>query len=101
MNLARTPLAVAVAVVAMISVAVAGAGAKPNPHAVLDCDYCHLDTPSFGVDTLETVNFWRAEGDEPGLCERCHGPEANFHPDRLYGRWRMSVHLPRRPGKYR
>ena len=80
MNMARTPLAVAVAVAAMFCVAVAGAAAKPNPHAALDCNYCHLDTPRFGVDTLETVNFWRAEGDEPQLCERCHGPEANFHP---------------------
>jgi hypothetical protein len=54
--------------------------AKPNPHAALDCSYCHLDTPRFGVDTRDTVNFWRAEGDEPHLCERCHGPETNFHP---------------------
>lgn len=54
--------------------------AKPNPHAALDCNYCHFDTPRFGVDTRETVNFWRAEGDEPQLCERCHGPETNFHP---------------------
>jgi RNase P subunit RPR2 len=80
MNMARTPLAVAVAVVAMICVAVAVAGAKPNPHAALDCSFCHSDTPRFGVDTRDTVNFWRAEGDEPQLCERCHGPEANFHP---------------------
>ena len=80
MNKVRTLLALASAVAAMLCVAVAGAGAKPNPHAVLDCNFCHLDTPRFGVDTLDTVNFWRAEGDEPQLCERCHGPEANFHP---------------------
>jgi hypothetical protein len=54
--------------------------AKPNPHAVIECTFCHLDTPRFGVDTRDTVTFWRAEGDEPALCERCHGPEANFHP---------------------
>jgi len=59
---------------------VAGAAAKPNPHAALECGFCHLDTPRFGVDTRDTVNFWRGEGDEPQLCERCHGPEANFHP---------------------
>lgn len=52
----------------------------PNPHAALECTFCHEETPRFGVDTRETVNFWRAEGDEPALCERCHGPETNFHP---------------------
>jgi hypothetical protein len=56
------------------------AAAKPNPHATLECTYCHLDTPTFGVDTRATVNFWRAEGDEPALCERCHTPDQNFHP---------------------
>lgn len=77
MNLARTMLAVAV--VAVFCVAVA-ASAKPNPHAALECGFCHFNTPRFGVDTLETVNFWRSEGDEPQLCERCHDPEVNFHP---------------------
>jgi len=99
MSTARTPLALAVAVVAMVCVAVSGATAKPNPHAALECGFCHLDTPRFGVDTLETVNFWRAEGDEPQLCERCHGPEANFHPlgvipDPTHLGTRMPEHLP-------
>lgn len=56
------------------------AAAAPNPHATLDCNYCHSDTPTFGVDTRATVTFWRAEGDEPALCERCHTPDQNFHP---------------------
>ncbi len=76
---AHTPLVLSVALLAIFPLAALAAG-KPNSHATLDCNYCHLDTPRFGVDTLETVNFWRAEGDEPQLCERCHGPEANFHP---------------------
>ena len=83
MNTARAPLALLALlaiVVALLSASVAVAATKPNPHALLDCNYCHLTTPRFGVDTLETVDFWRAEGDEPQLCERCHGPEANFHP---------------------
>ena len=75
----RTRFVPAAAVVALFFVA-GNAAAKPNPHAALDCGYCHSDTPRFGVDTVDTVNFWRAEGDEPHLCERCHGPEANFHP---------------------
>jgi hypothetical protein len=79
MTTVRTPLVLAVAVAALFSAA-AVAATKPNSHAALDCNYCHFDTPRFGVDTLATVNFWRAEGDEPQLCERCHGPEANFHP---------------------
>ncbi len=79
MNTVRTPLVLAVTLIAMFFAA-ATAAAKPNSHAALDCNYCHADTPRFGVDTLDTVNFWRAEGDEPQLCERCHGPEANFHP---------------------
>jgi len=80
MRTVRTIFALAVALVVVFCVAVAGSATKPNPHAVLDCNYCHLDTPRFGVDTRDTVNFWRADGDEPALCERCHGPEANFHP---------------------
>lgn len=76
---ARAPLAVSAAILAILAVA-APAAAKPNSHADLDCNFCHFDTPRFGVDTLDTVNFWRAEGDEPQLCERCHGPESNFHP---------------------
>ena len=82
MDTVRNPLACAVAAVALCFVAVAAtdAATKLNPHAALDCNYCHSDTPRFGVDTRETVSFWRAEGDEPQLCERCHGPEANFHP---------------------
>ncbi len=79
MSTVRTPLAVAFVAIAMFSVAF-GAAAKPNPHAVLDCGFCHATTPRFGVDTVDTVDFWRAEGDEPQLCERCHGPETNFHP---------------------
>lgn len=75
----RTRFVPAAAVVALFFVA-GNAAAKVNSHAALDCGYCHSDTPRFGVDTVDTVNFWRAEGDEPHLCERCHGPEANFHP---------------------
>ena len=80
MNTGRTSIVLAAAVVAVFCLSAAVAAAKPNSHAALDCNYCHLDTPRFGVDTRDTVNFWRAEGDEPHLCERCHGPEANFHP---------------------
>lgn len=80
MRMARVLLALAVAGIAVFSAGFAGAAAKPNPHAALDCNFCHFDTPRFGVDTRDTVNFWRAEGDEPQLCERCHGPESNFHP---------------------
>jgi predicted CXXCH cytochrome family protein len=73
--------------------------ATPNPHAALECSYCHSDTPRFGIDTRDTVNFWRAEGDEPHLCERCHGPEANFHPlgvapDPKRMGTRLPIHLP-------
>lgn len=82
MNTMHVALAGAAVGIAMLCGAVdlASAAGKANPHATIDCDYCHLDTPRFGVDTLETVTFWRAEGDEPQLCGRCHGPEANFHP---------------------
>ncbi len=80
MNPPRIPLALTAAVVAVLACAAAGAASKPNPHATIGCNYCHFDTPRFGVDTRDTVNFWRAEGDEPQLCERCHGPEANLHP---------------------
>jgi len=80
MGTARATLALAVVVTAMFLPAVAGAATKPNPHAALDCDYCHATTPRFGFDTVDTVDFWRTAGDEPQLCERCHGPEANFHP---------------------
>jgi predicted CXXCH cytochrome family protein len=80
-NVAFVSRALAAALLAGVAIASgAGAASKPNPHAELDCNYCHLDTPRFGVDTVDTVNFWRGEGDEPQLCERCHGPEANFHP---------------------
>jgi hypothetical protein len=79
MKTARVFLAISAAALALC-LAAGGAAAKPNSHAALDCSFCHFDTPRFGVDTAETVNFWRAEGDEPQLCERCHGPEANFHP---------------------
>lgn len=79
MTVALRPLALAAALLASGAIA-AGAADKINPHAELDCNYCHFDTPRFGVDTRDTVNFWRAEGDEPQLCERCHGPEANLHP---------------------
>jgi len=80
MNMGRTSLAIAVAVITMFSAAGTIAATKPNPHAALDCSYCHATTPRFGFDTVDTVDFWRAAGDEPQLCERCHGPEANFHP---------------------
>lgn len=80
MNSTRTLLAIATAIFSMCIVASASAASKPNPHAALDCNYCHYDTPRVGVDTRDTVNFWRAEGDEPKLCDRCHGPETNFHP---------------------
>lgn len=76
---ARAWFRLAAALAATVAFA-AGAEAKPNPHAGIECDFCHADTPRFGVDTRETVNFWRAEGDEPALCERCHGPDTNFHP---------------------
>ncbi|HWR98350.1 MAG TPA: cytochrome c3 family protein [Candidatus Methanoperedens sp.] len=66
--------------VALALAAAPAPAATPNPHAVIECTFCHADTPRFGIDTRDTVNFWRAEGDEPALCERCHGPEANFHP---------------------
>jgi predicted CXXCH cytochrome family protein len=79
MRVAGVRIAIAAAIIAALA-GVPGLQAKPNPHAALDCSYCHLDTPRFGVDTRDTVNFWRAEGDEPQLCERCHGPETNFHP---------------------
>lgn len=79
MSEVRTTSAFAAAFLLLLA-AVSGADARTNPHADLDCGYCHLDTPRFGVDTVDTVTFWRAEGDEPQLCERCHGPEANFHP---------------------
>jgi predicted CXXCH cytochrome family protein len=75
----RTMLSLAAALVALAAAAPVLA-ATPNPHADLECTFCHSDTPRFGVDTRDTVNFWRAEGDEPHLCEGCHGPEANFHP---------------------
>ena len=80
MNTVRTPFVLAVAALVLSLAAVAVAAAKPNPHADLDCNFCHFDTPRFGVDTRDTVTFWRAERDEPQLCERCHGPESNFHP---------------------
>jgi hypothetical protein len=97
MNTVRARYAGAVAVAAMLCVAGTGAAAtKPNPHAALDCNYCHFDTPRFGVDTRDTVNFWRAEGDEPQLCERCHGPEANFHPLGVVpGQNRLGTRLPK------
>jgi hypothetical protein len=79
MRTVRARIAIAAALFAVLAGPLAAA-AEPNPHAVLECSYCHFDTPRFGVDTRDTVNFWRAEGDEPHLCERCHGPEENFHP---------------------
>lgn len=79
MATARARLAIGATLLSLLAAGPALA-AKPNPHAELDCNYCHLDTPRFGVDTRETVNFWRAEGDDPQLCARCHGPQANFHP---------------------
>ena len=54
MNTRRT--SIALAAVAVFCVSVAGAATKPNPHADLDCNYCHFDTPRFGVDTRETVD---------------------------------------------
>ncbi len=79
MPLARITVAFATLVLALAPAA-ARAAHRPNPHAELDCAYCHGETPRFGVDTRETVTFWRAEGDEPWLCERCHAPEENIHP---------------------
>lgn len=80
MNRVRASLAVSAVVWTLVSGAVAFAASKPNPHATLDCSFCHVTTPRFGFDTVDTVDFWRAEGDEPQLCERCHGEEANIHP---------------------
>jgi predicted CXXCH cytochrome family protein len=94
----RKELFLAAALVAL-SGATPALAAAPNPHADIECTYCHLDTPRFGIDTRDTVNFWRAEGDEPHLCERCHGPEANFHPlgitpDAKRMGTRIPAHLP-------
>lgn len=52
----------------------------PNPHNSLDCLFCHGETPVFGVDTRETVTFYRSERDDPELCYVCHDPEQNLHP---------------------
>jgi predicted CXXCH cytochrome family protein len=52
----------------------------PNSHNSLDCLFCHGDEPTFGVDTRETVTFYRNEGDDPALCYVCHDPEQNLHP---------------------
>lgn len=96
MTTARTLFALAATALSILAAPAAGS-ARPNPHAELDCSYCHFDTPRFGVDTRATVNFWRAEGDEPHLCERCHGPEANFHPLGVVpGPERLGTRLPKR-----
>lgn len=79
MKTLRTPLAPVAALLAIFAL-VPELPARPNPHAALDCSYCHLDTPLFGVDTRDTVTFWRDEGDDPRLCGRCHVPDENFHP---------------------
>ena len=76
----RTTLSLAAALLALTAATAPAAATTPNPHADIECSFCHDGTPRFGVDTRETVTFWRAEGDEPALCERCHGAEANFHP---------------------
>jgi predicted CXXCH cytochrome family protein len=98
MNWVRTSLSLAAAA-ALAWGAAATAAEKPNPHAALDCGYCHQDTPRFGVDTVDTVNFWNAEGDEPRLCERCHRTQANLHPlgvvpDPSHLGTRTPAHLP-------
>ena len=54
--------------------------AAPNPHNSLDCLFCHDEIPRFGVDTGETVGFYRYEKDDPSLCYVCHQPEENLHP---------------------
>ena len=79
MILTRTWFRLTASLAAAVALA-AGAEARPNPHAAIECSYCHHGNPRFGVDTRETVEFWLAEGDEPQLCERCHTPEQNLHP---------------------
>jgi len=96
MQTARSLAALALpAALLLFPAAPAAAAHRPNPHADLDCNYCHLDVPRFGVDTRETVTFWRAEGDEPWLCERCHGPDENLHPLLVApGPERLGTHIP-------
>lgn len=73
-------LAVTLAALALALLLSPSAQASPNPHNSLDCLFCHDDTPRFGVDTRETVGFYRFESDDPSLCYVCHKPEENLHP---------------------
>jgi hypothetical protein len=94
MHASRTLLSIATGF-AVLAATASLVDATPNPHADIECTFCHLDVPRFGVDTRETVTFWRAEGDEPALCERCHGAETNFHPLGVEpGAGRLGTHSP-------
>ncbi len=64
----------------LLLTALPASAAEPNPHNSLDCLFCHGETPRFGIDTRETVSFYRFEGDDPQLCYACHQPEQNIHP---------------------
>lgn len=65
---------------AVLFLSTAARAAEPNPHNALDCLFCHEETPRFGVDTRETVTFYRYEPDDPRLCYVCHEEEENLHP---------------------
>jgi predicted CXXCH cytochrome family protein len=64
----------------LILVATSAHAFTPNSHNSLDCLFCHGEEPIFGVDTRDTVTFYRNEGDDPALCYVCHEPEENLHP---------------------
>lgn len=70
----------ALAVIVLLLAAHPVRAAEPNPHNSLDCLFCHDDTPRFGIDTRETVGFYRFDGDDPEMCYLCHRPEQNIHP---------------------
>jgi len=72
----------AVAVLVILAANIAAA-AEPNPHNILDCLFCHNETPRWGIDTRESVEeagFYPYEGDDPRLCFKCHKPVENLHP---------------------
>lgn len=80
MRKACTFAVLATALALLLPAAPAGAQHKPNPHLGIECTFCHAEAPRFGIDTRDTVTFWRAQGDEPQLCDRCHTPDENLHP---------------------
>jgi predicted CXXCH cytochrome family protein len=69
-----------VAWISILLIPAAAAAAAPNTHNTLDCLFCHDETPRFGVDTRETVGFYRYDFDDPRLCYVCHDKEENLHP---------------------